>query len=103
MASRRSHAPTNDQQIEYELRVPRSGTYIMKNPLQAAKQRSCGYICQKMSSLKGDLCFPYIVEDDSRSRFAESRDGEVMLISQLRSFGACCGFLIDTCPFWTRR
>ena len=30
MASRRSHAPTNDQQIEYELRVPRSGTYIMK-------------------------------------------------------------------------
>ena len=30
MASRRSHAPTNDQQIEFELRVPRSGTYIMK-------------------------------------------------------------------------
>ncbi len=30
MASRRSHAPTNDKQIEYELRVPRSGTYIMK-------------------------------------------------------------------------
>ncbi len=30
MASRRSHAPTNNQQIEYELRVPRSGTYIMK-------------------------------------------------------------------------
>ena len=30
MASRRSHAPTYDQQIEYELRVPRSGTYIMK-------------------------------------------------------------------------
>ena len=30
MASRRSHAPTSDQQIEYELRVPRSGTYIMK-------------------------------------------------------------------------
>ena len=30
MASRRSHAPTNDQQIEHELRVPQSGTYIMK-------------------------------------------------------------------------
>ena len=44
MASRRSHAPTNDQQIEFELQVPRSGTYIMKNPLQAAKQRSCGYM-----------------------------------------------------------
>ena len=30
MASRHSHAPTNDQQIEFELQVPRSGTYIMK-------------------------------------------------------------------------
>ena len=30
MASRRSHAPTNDQQIEHELRVPQSVTYIMK-------------------------------------------------------------------------
>ena len=30
MASRRSHAATNDQQIEFKLRVPRSGTYIMK-------------------------------------------------------------------------
>ena len=29
MASRRSHAPTN-KLIEYELQVPRSGTYIMK-------------------------------------------------------------------------
>ena len=39
-----------------------------------------GTYAPKMSSLKGDLCFPYIVEDDSRSRFAEPRDGEVMLI-----------------------
>ena len=36
MASRRSHAPTNDQQIEYELRVPRSGTYIMKPTASSA-------------------------------------------------------------------
>ena len=62
-----------------------------------------GTYAQKMSSLKGDLCFPYIVEDDSRSRFAEPREDEVMLIPQLRSFGACSGFLIDTCPFRTRR
>ena len=40
-----------------------------------------GTYAPKMSSLKGDLCFPYIVEDDSRSRFAEPRDGEVMLIA----------------------
>ena len=39
MASRRSHAPTNNQQIEYELWVPRSGTYII-----AAKQRSSGFL-----------------------------------------------------------
>ena len=45
----------------------------------------------------------YDVEDDSRSRFAEPREGEVMLIPQLRSFGACSGFLIDTCPLGTRR
>ena len=30
MASRRSHAPDERKQIEYELRIPRSGTYIMK-------------------------------------------------------------------------
>ena len=30
MASRHRYAPTNDQQIEFELQVPRSGTYIMK-------------------------------------------------------------------------
>ena len=30
MASRRSHAPDERKQIEYELLVPRSGTYIMK-------------------------------------------------------------------------
>ena len=27
----------------------------------------------------------------------------VMLIPQLRSFGACSGFLTDTCPLGTRR
>ena len=30
MASRRSHAALDSKPIEYELRVPRSGTYIMK-------------------------------------------------------------------------
>ena len=31
------------KQIEYELQVPRSGTYIMK-PTEAAKQRRCGQV-----------------------------------------------------------
>ena len=56
-----------------------------------------------MSSPKGDLHIPSDIEDDSRSRFAEPGEGEVMLIPQLRSFGACSGFLMDTCPLGTRR
>ena len=55
------------------------------------------------SSPKGDWRFPYDVEEDSRSRFAELREGEEMLIPQRRSFGACSGFLMDTCPLGTRR
>ena len=39
----------------------------------------------------------------NRSRFAELREGEVMLIPQLRFFEACSGFRIVTCPIWTRR
>ena len=39
----------------------------------------------------------------SRSRFAEPREGEVMLIPQLRCFAACSGFLMDACPLGTRR
>ena len=79
---------------------------ISWNPLQAAKQRSCGVRTippPKYSSPKGDWHIPYNVEDDSRSRFAEPWEGEVMLVPQLRSFGACSGFLTDTCPLGTRR
>ena len=82
MASRRSHAPTNDQQIEYELRVPRSGTYIMKPTAscEAAQLwvRELSHLSHKCSP-KGDLHIHDNV-DDSRSRFAEPRDGEVLLI-----------------------
>ena len=39
----------------------------------------------------------------SRSRFAEPREGEVMLVPQLRCFAACSGFLMDACPLGTRR
>ena len=105
MASRRSHAPTNDQKIEFELQVPRSGTYIMKPTAscEAAQLwvRELSHLSHKCSP-KGDLHIHDNV-DDSRSRFAEPRDGEWMLIPQLRSFGACCGFLMDTCPLGTRR
>ena len=76
-----------------------------EHPLQAAKQRSCGYnmIPHPYRSPKGDWHINYDVEDDSRSRFAEPREGEVMLIPQLCSFGACSGFLRVTCPLGTRR
>ena len=78
MASRRSHAPTNDQQIEYELRVPRSGTYIMKPTAscEAAQLWVRASPPSKYSSPKGDLHILYDIEDDSRSRFAEPGDGE---------------------------
>ena len=36
------------------------------------------------------------------SRNQESVRGS-LLVPQLRSFGACSGFLIDTCPLGTRR
>jgi len=42
MASRRSHAATNDQQIEFELRVPRSGTYIMKTHCKLRSSAAVG-------------------------------------------------------------
>ena len=102
---RRSHAPTNDQQIEYELRVPRSGTYIMKPTAscEAAQLWVRATPPPKYSSPEGDLHILYDIEDDSRSRFAEPREGEGMLIPQLRSFGACSGFLTITCPLGTRR
>ena len=105
MASRRSHAPTNNQQSEYELWVPRSGTYIMKPTAscEAAQLWVRATPPPKYSSPEGDLHILYDIEDDSRSRFAEPREGEGMLIPQLRSFGACSGFLIDTCPIGTRR
>ena len=88
-----------------QLRVPRSGTYIMKPTAscEAAQLWVRATPPPKYSSPEGDLHILYDIEDDSRSRFAEPREGEGMLIPQLRSFGACSGFLMDTCPLGTRR
>ncbi len=105
MASRRSHAPTNASRLSTELRVPRSGTYVMKPTAscEAAQLwvRELSHLSHKCSP-EGDLHIPDNVDDDW-SRFAEPREGEVMFIPQLRSFGACSGFLMDTCPLGTRR
>ena len=56
MASRRSHAPTNDLQIEYKLRVPQSGTYIMKPTAscEGAPLWVRAILPSKYSSPKGD-------------------------------------------------
>jgi len=56
MASRRSHAPTNDQLIEYELRVPRSGTFHQKPTAscEAAQLWVRATPPPKYSSPKGD-------------------------------------------------
>ena len=75
MASRRSHAPDERKQIEYELRIPRSGTYIMKPTAscEAAQLwvRELSHLSHKCSP-KGDL---HIIDnvDDGWSRFAEPR------------------------------
>ena len=75
MASRRSHAPDERKQIEYELRVPRSGTYVMKPTAscEAAQLwvRELSHLSHKCSP-KGDL---HILDnvDDGWSRFAEPR------------------------------
>ena len=75
MASRRSHAPDERKQIEYELRVPRSGTYVMKPTAscEAAQLwvRELSHLSHKCSP-KGDL---HIIDnvDDGWSRFAEPR------------------------------
>ena len=84
-----------------QLRVPRSGTYIMKPTAscEAAQLWVRASPPSKYSSPEGDLHILYDIEDDSRSRFAEPREGEGMLIPQLRSFGACSGFLMNTCPW----
>ena len=72
---------TNNQQIEYELRVPRSGTYVMKPTAscEAAQLwvRELSHISHKCSP-KGDLHFPDNV-DDGWSRFAEPREGDECL------------------------
>ena len=54
MASRRSHAPTNNQQIEFELQVPRSGTYIMKPTASCGAAQLWVNLPPQMSSPKGD-------------------------------------------------
>ena len=81
-----------------ELRVPQSGTYIMKPTASCEAAQLWVVICPQNEFPEGGLKHPYDIEDDSRSRVAEPREGEGMLIPQLRSFGACSGFLIDTCP-----
>ena len=105
MAYHHCYTPTNASRLSTELRVPRSGTYVMK-PTASCKAaqlwvRELFHLSHKCSP-KGDLHIPDNV-DDGWSRFAEPREGEVMFIPQLRSFGACSGFLIDTCPIGTRR
>ena len=84
--------------------VSRGDTYPSETHCKLRRSAAVGkYAPPKMSSPKGDLHILSDIEDDSRSRFAEPGEGEVMLIPQLRSFGSCSGFLMDTCPLGTRR
>ena len=91
-------------QIEYKLRVPRSGTYIMK------PTASCEAAQLWVRATPPPHIVPRRGTDASRMMLRKvgpalrNQEREmVMLIPQLRSFGACSGFLIDTCPLGTRR
>ncbi len=79
----------------------------IRNPLQAAKQRSCGYERQHPLPTvprSGTDISTMILRTVHRSRFAEPRESvSVFAYPQRRSFGACSGFQIDTCPIGTRR
>ena len=78
----------------------------IRNPLQAAKQRSCGYERQPLPTTvprSGTDISTMILRTVHRSRFAEPRESvSVFAYPQRRSFGACSGFQIDTCPIGTR-
>ena len=91
-------------QIEYKLRVPRSGTYIMK------PTASCEAAQLWVRATPPPHIVPRRGTDASRmmlrkvgSALRNQEREMVMLIPQLRSFGACSGFLTDTCPLGTRR
>ena len=105
MASRRSHAPTNSR-LSMSCGFRGAGPSI-RNPLQAAKQRSCGYERQPLPTTvprSGTDISTMILRTVHRSRFAEPRESvSVFAYPQRRSFGACSGFQIDTCPIGTRR
>ena len=92
------------KQIEYELQVPRSGTYIMK------PTASCEAAQLWVRATPPPHIVPRRGTDASRMMLRKvgpalrNQEREmVMLIPQLRSFGACSGFLTDTCPLGTRR
>ena len=78
-----------------------------RNPLQAAKQRSCGYERHPPPQTvprSGTDISTMILRTVHRSRFAEPKECvSVFAYPQRRSFGACSGFQIDTCPIGTRR
>ena len=91
-------------QIEYKLRVPRSGTYIMK------PTASCEAAQLWVRATPPPHIVPRRGTDASRMMLRKvgpalrNQEREMMmLIPQLRSFGACSGFLTDTCPLGTRR
>ena len=87
--------------------VPRSGTYQQKPTAscEAAQLwvRTTTPPPQTVPRSGTDISM-MILRTVHRSRFAEPRECvSVFAYPQRRSFGACSGFQIDTCPIGTRR
>ena len=100
MASRRSHAASHNitsistrYKITYYSRVPRGHVYI-RNPLQAAKQRSCGISIPSPSlgSAKRDRPSSSTSYGMRQSPFGELYGWRCRTYPQLRCFAACSGF-----------
>ena len=94
------------KQIEYKLRVPRSGTYIMKPTASCeaaqlwVRATPPPHIVPRRGTDASTMMLRRIVGPALRNQ--EMVRGS-LLVPQLRSFGACSGFLTDTCPLGTRR
>ena len=100
MASRRSHAPSHNitsistrYKITYYSRVPR-GHVSIRNPLQAAKQRSCGIsiTSPSLGSAKRDRLSSSTSYGMRQSPFGELYGWRCRTYPQLRCFAACSGF-----------
>ena len=86
--------------------VPQSGTYHQKPTASCEAAQLWVRTTTPTTTVprSGTDISTMVLRTIHRSRFAEPRESvSVFAYPQQRSFGACSGFQIDTCPIGTRR